>query len=105
MSDEVKKNTWVKVYRIVLNVGERASHIPEETARVPLEMRVNGFLTNETAHIGETVTVTTLSGRIVEGTLIEIEPKYTHSFGNYIPELGCIGSLLRERLERKEDHE
>jgi sulfur transfer protein SufE len=37
---KAKKGDWVQVYRVVLEAGERAPQVPEDTAKVPLEMKV-----------------------------------------------------------------
>ena len=93
-----KRGDWVKVHSIVLKAEERSSHLPEDTKKVPLEMWINGFLT-EDAKLGENVEITTLSGRMVKGTLVEVNPRYTHDFGEPIPELLRIGPSLKRILE------
>jgi hypothetical protein len=35
-----KKGDWVQIKRIVLKPEERSSNVPEDTSRVPLEMRL-----------------------------------------------------------------
>jgi len=93
-----KRGDWVKVHSIVLKAEERSSHLPEDTKKVPLEMWINGFLA-EDAKLGENVEITTLSGRMVKGTLVEVNPRYTHDFGEPIPELLRIGPSLKRILE------
>ena len=93
-----KRGDWVKVHSIVLKAEERSSHLPEDTKKVPLEMWINGFLTKD-AKLGESVEITTLSGRMVKGTLVEVNPRYTHDFGEPIPELLRIGPNLKRILE------
>ncbi len=93
----------MKISDTILKVGERAPNIPEETAKVPLVMHLNGFLVSDESKLGDHVTIETLSGRMISGDLIEINPRYTHSFGEFIPELGEIGPRLRKELERKEE--
>jgi hypothetical protein len=61
-------------------------------------MWVKGFLLNEKAYMNDKVTIETYTGRIVEGSLIEINPTYHHSYGDYIPELSYIGKQLRNIL-------
>ena len=55
-----------------------------------------GFLQEETAEIGDEVTVETAVGRIEKGTLIEVGPYYTHSYGKFVPEIIEIDKQLRE---------
>lgn len=94
-----RKGQWVEIHRIVLPAGQRAPQVPEETQRVPLEMRTKGFLDAD-ARIGEQVTVTTVIGRKVAGTLINIEPCYKHDFGGHVGELATIGPELRSILRQ-----
>ena len=55
-----------------------------------------GFLQNEEAKLGDEVTVKTAVGRLVEGTLIDEAPCYTHSYGKFVPEIIEIDRQLRE---------
>ena len=93
---DAKKGDWVRIHNIVLEVGERATNIPEETQNVPLEMWDKGFLLNDSAIIGDKVKVETYIGRIVEGNLLEVNPYYKHDFGKCVPELLYIGRQARE---------
>ena len=100
MAELIEKGTWVEIHTNVLPAGERAPQVPEDTQQVPLEMRVKGFLV-EPASLDEEVEITTTVGRHLRGTLIEVNPAYTHQFGAPIPELSTIGgevrAILRER--------
>ena len=100
MTERAARGTWVEIHRIVLPAGERVSQVPEDTQRMPLEMRVNGFLTGSAAS-GEEVEIETPAGRRVRGKLIDVKPSYTHGFGAPIAELDTIGrevqAILRER--------
>lgn len=93
-----KKGDWVQIHSIILEPHERPEHLPKDTKNVPFEMRVKGFLINESAKIGDWVEIETPSGRKVRGELIDINPKYTHDFGDPIPELLKIGIELRKIL-------
>lgn len=92
-----KKGEWVKIYRVILKPEERAPQVPDDTKLVPLEMWVKGFITAD-AELGDLVEVKTITGRMESGKLVEINPTYTHSFGNFVPELLQIGLDLREIL-------
>ena len=100
MTDPIDKGTWVEIGSIVLQPGQRAPQVPDDTQRVPLELRVKGFLL-EPASIGDDVEISTAAGRRLRGQLIAANPAYTHSFGEPIPELASIGAearaILRER--------
>lgn len=93
-----KKGDWVQVQMNILSPEERAQYLPEDTKKVPLQMRVKGFLVDEIASLGATVRIKTTTDRILSGILIDINPKYTHNFGEPIPELMKVGMELREFL-------
>jgi len=100
MDETIAKGTWVEIHGVVLAAGERASNLPEDTKRVPLEMRVKGFLLAP-GRAGHQVEILTPAGRRLRGTLMAVNPAYTHGFGTPIPELSALGTevkaLLRER--------
>lgn len=71
---------------------------------MPLEMRVKGFLVDAVGRVGEVVTVRTLTGRTVTGSLVAVNPPVPHDFGAPVPELLAVGPEVRRRLKasRKE---
>jgi len=89
--DQVAAGTWVEIEQVVLDPQERAPGIPEDTAAVPLLLRVAGFLAEDAA-VGEPARVRTLIGRELDGVLRVVRPHYTHSFGDVVPELLTIGT-------------
>jgi hypothetical protein len=93
----------VQIHAVVLPAGERAPGVPEDTAQVPLEMRVKGFCQTE-GRVGEEVVVLTNAGREVRGTLISIEPGYEHGFGQPVPELLAVAAELRSRYRKGHRH-
>ena len=93
-----KRGDWVRIHRVVLPAEERTAKIPEDTQKCDLEMWTKGFLLNESAEIGEEVEVETAVGRTEYGTLIEVNPYYTHSYGKFVPELIQIDKQLRELM-------
>lgn len=94
-----KKGDWVRIYKVILPVGERADNLPEDTQHVPLEMWDKGFLLDEAASIGDTVSVETMVGRHVQGQLVELHPNYEINYGNGVTETLYIGRQLRQMLE------
>lgn len=100
MKTQIEKGTWVEIHNIILQASERAPQVPEDTRRVPLEMRVKGLLLAP-ASIGEAVEIETPTGRRLHGTLSEVNPPYTHSFGSPIPELSIVGKSVRALLRNK----
>ena len=96
----VAAGSLVDIGRIVLRAGERAPRIPDDTAGVPLEMKVKGILLTD-GQVGEEVEIETPIGRRLQGTLLETEPACTHGFGPPVPELALIGRELRALLKRR----
>ena len=90
-----KKGDWVRIHTVVLKAKDRTGKIPEDTQKCDLEMWTKGELQAD-AEIGDTVTVKTAVGRFDEGTLIEVGPYYTHSYGKFVPEIIQIDKQLRE---------
>lgn len=93
---------WAEVSLVLLEPGERAPAVSADTAALPLEARVRGFLEHD-AELGAPAAVTTVLGRRVEGTLVEVLPPSRHTFGRPAPELLPIGQELRARLRAAED--
>ncbi len=93
-----KKNDWVRIHRNVLEAVERTGKLPEDTKQVPLEMWVKGHLVEDSAEIGDTVTVITRVGREEHGKLIEVNPCYTLNYGEFVPEIMAIDDQLRTAL-------
>lgn len=91
----VKKGEWVRIHSIVLKAAERTGKIPEDTQKCDLEMWTKGWL-QEDAEIGDEVTVETAVGRLEKGTLLEVGPYYTHSYGKFVPEIVKIDKQLRD---------
>ena len=100
MAELIPQGTWVEIHRVVLAAIERSPHIPEDTKRLPLEMRVKGFLV-AAASLGEEVEVMTPAGRRLRGTLKEVNPAYSHGFGSPIPELSGIAGEVRDLLRER----
>jgi 2-amino-4-ketopentanoate thiolase alpha subunit len=99
MTQRAKRGDWVQIHNVILPPGQRASQVPEDTQKVPLEMLLKGFLNEPEAELGQDVTITTVIGRQVQGKLVAIAPAYPHNFGKPIPELLTVGSELRALLE------
>lgn len=86
----IAEGTWVEIEQVILTPEQRAPSLPEDTRRVPLMMRVSGFLL-EPAALGQPARVKTLIGRELSGTLRVANPSYSHSFGVTVAELLTIG--------------
>lgn len=94
----IKKGDWVRIYKVVLEAGERGLNLPEDTQKVPLEMWDKGFLRNDEAQIGDLVEVETIIGRVIKGELVEVNPVFDISYGSCVTETLYIGRQLREML-------
>ena len=92
-----KQGDWVRIHQVILSPGERAPQVPEDTARVPLELWAKGWLQQD-AVPGDTVRVRTRTGRELTGTLLEDATGYTHTFGEPLPELMRAADELKRRL-------
>ena len=104
MGDLIPQGTWVEIHRTVLPEGERAPQVPGDTQRVPLEMRVKGFLVVPSC-LGDEAEIRTTMGRQLHGVLSDANPGYMHSFGPPIPELLSIGvevrTILRQHVQKQ----
>ena len=85
-----KKGDWVRIHSIILEPEQRSVAVPEDTKSVPLEQWTKGYL-HADALLGDEATLTTRTGRIVTGTLVDETPHYSHSFGDFVPELQQAG--------------
>jgi len=93
----IRKGTWVQIHDVLLQPGERAENLPEDTKKTPLQMWDKGFLLQD-AEIGDRVEVKTAVGRTVSGFLIVAEPAFHHDFGDFVPEILMIGEILKATL-------
>lgn len=91
-----KKGDWVRIHSVVLKADERTAKLPADTQKCDLEQWTKGFLQNDEAKIGDEVEVITAVGRLEKGTLLEENPHYTHSYGEFVPEIIQIDKTLRE---------
>jgi hypothetical protein len=87
----IAAGTWVEIEQTVLEPAQRAHNLPEETQRVPYLLRASGFLL-EDASLGEPARIRTIIGRTLAGRLRAVNPSYSHSFGQTVPELLTIGT-------------
>lgn len=94
MTELIGQGVWVEIHTVLLEPGERAPQVPDDTARIPFEMRVKGFLVEQAA-LGEPAEIITATGRRLRGKLSEVNPAYRHGFGPPIPELSTVGRELR----------
>lgn len=103
MTDQAQKGDWVQIFKVILEPEERAPGLPPETAKVPLTMKVKGFLIEKSARPGDYASIQTVTGRIVEGELIAVNPPYAVDYGHPQPELLTIGLEARKMLKEGAD--
>lgn len=92
----------MEITAVVLKPGERAPQVPDETQRVPLELKAKGFL-QTAASVGDDVEIRTVTGRLLSGRLTAALPAYEHSFGKPIEALLTIGQELRAIVDAPDE--
>ncbi|MBN2504335.1 MAG: 2-amino-4-ketopentanoate thiolase [Bacilli bacterium] len=92
-----KKGTWVQIHKIILSPEERPTTLPQDTRAVPLEMWVKGWLLADCL-LGETARIKTVTGRIVCGEMVAVEPTYKHTYGDFVPEILEIDRIVKSDL-------
>jgi hypothetical protein len=88
---------WVEVECTLLEPADRSANLPPETAEKPLLMWVKGFARDEAA-LGEELTIETMTGRTMTGSLAAVNPGYFITYGEPVAELVHVGRDLRRRL-------
>ena len=101
MPERLAKGTWVEIHGVILPAGERAPQVPDDTARVPLEMWAKGFLA-DSAEIGSEAEIKTVTGRGLRGRVVAANPPYDHGFGEPLPALLEIGGEVRALLRARD---
>ncbi len=96
--ERAQRGDWVEIHSIILKPEERATQVPEETKKVPLELRVKGWLDEDGASAGDEVNIQTPIGRRLKGRLLAVNPPFIHDFGRPVPELLAARRELREFL-------
>lgn len=94
----IEKNTFVQIYKVVLSSGERSSNLPEDTKRIPFEMRVKGKLISK-ASVGDVVEIKTATNRVEQGILISVEPFFSHNFGHHVKTLKDVRDIILAEME------
>ena len=91
---------WVQIHSVVLTADQRTGKLPEDTRGVPFEAWSKGHLVSpDEARLGDEVQVRTVTGRLLHGTLLAVDPGYGHGFGDaHIPELAAVAAQARAIL-------
>lgn len=99
-----KKGDWVQIENIVLTAGNRAPQAPEDTQQCDYKLWVKGIAGHD-GSLGETMDITTVTGRKASGILVEIQPRYIHDYGDFQPELLKVELQLKEIMKEMGNHE
>jgi hypothetical protein len=94
----ITKNTYVCIKKTVLKSNQRSLNIPLDTKEKDFVMKVKGNLVSD-ASIGDEVEILTETKRKVRGLLIEANPTYTHSFGDYLDEVKVMKDIILTEME------
>ena len=94
----VKKNSYGEIHKVIFKAKMRTAKIPDETKNVPYEKFMKGFLLAD-ASIGDLVKVKTITGRILEGDLVQENPTFNLGYGTFVPQIMEIKRILREELD------
>jgi len=89
----IDKGSYVRIRRTLLQPNERSNNLPEDTKLVPFKLWAKGFLQEE-SDLFDIVTIKTITGRMETGRLKEASPAYKHSYGDFVPELLELRSII-----------
>jgi len=98
----VEKGKYVRIRNHLLKPEERDKKLPDSTQKVPFKSWTKGYLNSE-AEMYEEATILTATNRKVTGILKEVEPKYKHSFGDFVPEIHSIRKIILSEVWGDED--
>ena len=90
----IKKGTFVRIEKTILEPNERKSKIPEETKAVPFKMWTKGILL-EDCEMNEEAQIRTMANRETKGKLVEVAPMYELNYGDYLAEMTEIDVRLK----------
>ena len=79
-NETIEAGRWVEITQVVLPADKRPENVPEDTRSTDLILKVHGFLVND-SRLGEAVSIRTLAGRELTGTLTDPNPHFVHDFG------------------------
>ena len=98
----LEKGTYVRIRKYLLLSNQRLKTIPEDTSKVPFKMWIKGRLLEET-ELFEEAKIETATGRIISGVVKEKNPKYKHSYGEFVEELMQIREIIKSEMRGDND--
>ena len=90
----IKKGTWVRIEKVILQADERTAKIPDDTKNTPFKMWTKGILQHDCA-IGDEAKIVTVADREDEGILVEANPFYELNYGSFVPEIIEIDAVIK----------
>ncbi len=105
MPESALRGDLVQIHKVILTPEQRPEGIPADTKSVPYEAWIKGVLLDDAAGIGDNVKIKTFIGREISGTLVEINPAYTHNLGKPQPDLISVAMEAGKRIEKRASHE
>ena len=90
----IKKGTWVRIEKVILQAEERTAKIPEDTKSTPFKMWTKGVL-QEDCELLAVAKIKTVADREDEGILVEVNPFYELNYGSFVPEIIEIDEVIR----------
>ncbi|SHJ88532.1 hypothetical protein SAMN02745227_00958 [Anaerobranca californiensis DSM 14826] len=101
--EKIPQGTYVEITKEVLPKGERAPQVPSDTQNTPLLLKVKGFLQTPSI-VGEEVEIKTVLGRKITGVLTNPNPRYTHDFGDVVPQLFKVRESIKNFMKSGDGH-
>ncbi len=98
----VEKGKFVRIRSHLILPENRNTDLPESTQKVPYKMWAKGYLLDE-AELYEESTIVTATNRVITGILKEVEPKYKHSFGDFVTEINVMRSIILKEVWGNDD--
>ncbi|MCM0648784.1 2-amino-4-oxopentanoate thiolase subunit OrtA [Clostridium swellfunianum] len=98
----IPKGSFVEIEQVILEAESRAENVPKDTKKTSLKLWAKGWLLDD-AEIGSKARIKTVNRRTLEGILIEVNPRYSHDFGEVIPEVAYIGVQAKKLLWGDDD--
>ena len=90
----VKKGSYIRIEKTILEADQRTSKIPDDTKAVPFKMWTKGILQHDCEMNGE-ATILTMSNRTDTGKLVEVNPMYELNYGDFLEEMTEIDVRLK----------
>lgn len=98
----VEKGKYVRVRNHLISPNERDKKLPSSTQKVPFKSWTKGYLVSE-SEMYEEAKIITATKREVTGVLKEVEPKYKHTFGDFVSEIHEMRTIILKEVWGERD--